>query len=55
MMVSQMHGIDYDKSRINALIDEAPGAYKDIDTVMNDANSLVSIKHELHQLINIKG
>ena len=48
-----MQGIEYRDSA--ELIDEIPGAYKPIDQVMADAADLVTIKHELHQLINVKG
>lgn len=37
------------------LIDEIPSAYKDIDEVMENSKSLVSILYELRQIINIKG
>ncbi len=37
------------------LIDEIPSAYKDIDEVMENSKSLVSILYELRQIVNIKG
>lgn len=37
------------------LVDEAPEAYKDIDTVMNDQRDLVEIRHTLRQIVNYKG
>jgi len=37
------------------LVDEAPGAYKDIDTVMADQADLVEVQHELRQIVNFKG
>ncbi len=37
------------------LIDEAPGAYKDIEQVMADQSDLVEIDHELRQVVNYKG
>ena len=37
------------------LIDEAPGAYKDIEQVMADQADLVEIKHSLRQVVNYKG
>jgi tRNA-splicing ligase RtcB len=37
------------------LIDEIPGAYKDIDTVMENSRELVKIEHTLKQIVNIKG
>lgn len=36
-------------------IDEIPDAYKPIDVVMEDARDLVSIEHELRQILNVKG
>lgn len=48
-----MVGIEYNRS--DAFLDEIPGAYKDIDVVMQDAADLVEIKHTLHQIINVKG
>jgi len=38
-----------------AIIDEAPGAYKNIDTVMHDARTLVQPTHILRQIISVKG
>ena len=38
-----------------ALIDEIPDCYKDIDMVMEQASALVEVKHTLSQFINIKG
>ena len=37
------------------LIDELPGAYKDIDEVMENSKELVKVEHTLRQVINIKG
>lgn len=48
-----MMGIEWSHSR--AFLDEIPGAYKDIDVVMEDAKDLVQIKHTLHQVVNVKG
>jgi tRNA-splicing ligase RtcB len=48
-----MQGIEH--RRAEALIDELPGAYKDIDEVMQNAKELVEIKHTLHQVCNVKG
>ena len=36
-------------------IDEIPSAYKDIDKVMEYAKPLVTVKHTLKQILNIKG
>jgi tRNA-splicing ligase RtcB len=48
-----MHGIEYRRS--NVLLDEIPGAYKDIDEVMAHARSLVEVRHTLKQFLNVKG
>ena len=37
------------------LIDEIPGAYKDIDEVMENSRELVAIEHTLKQIVNVKG
>jgi tRNA-splicing ligase RtcB (3'-phosphate/5'-hydroxy nucleic acid ligase) len=38
-----------------ALIDEIPGAYKDLDTVMADQTDLVEVVHRLSTVVNYKG
>ena len=38
-----------------ALRDEAPQAYKDLETVMSNQESLVAVRHRLTPLINVKG
>ncbi len=38
-----------------SLIDELPGAYKDIDEVMEYSKELVKVEHTLRQIMNIKG
>ncbi len=48
-----MEGIECRKS--DALIDELPGAYKDIDEVMENSKSLVKVEHVLKQILNVKG
>lgn len=48
-----MGAIEYRDSA--ALIDEIPGAYKDIDQVMADSADLVEVRHTLRQLVNVKG
>jgi DNA-binding transcriptional MerR regulator len=37
------------------LIDEIPGAYKDIDEVMANSKELVAVEHTLKQILNVKG
>lgn len=53
---------DFDKAmvgiahrRTDILLDEIPGAYKDIDEVMENAKELVKIEHTLKQILNAKG
>jgi tRNA-splicing ligase RtcB len=48
-----MAGIEYRHSKV--LLDEIPGAYKDIDEVMENAKDLVEVKYILKQFVNIKG
>jgi tRNA-splicing ligase RtcB len=48
-----MQGIEYRYSK--ELLDEIPGAYKDIDEVMDNAKDLVEIKFVLKQFVNVKG
>ena len=48
-----MEGIEYRRS--NVLLDEIPGAYKDIDEVMAHAADLVEVRHVLKQFVNVKG
>ena len=53
---------DFDKAmegiahrRTDILLDEIPGAYKDIDEVMENAKSLVKVEATLRQILNAKG
>jgi len=48
-----MSGIEYRHSKV--LLDEIPGAYKDIDQVMENAKELVEVKYVLKQFVNVKG
>ena len=48
-----MVGIEYRDT--DAFIDEIPQAYKPIDRVMADADDLVTIRHTLRQIVNVKG
>jgi hypothetical protein len=48
-----MAGIEW--RHTDAFLDEIPGAYKPIDRVMADAADLVRVRHELRQIVNIKG
>ena len=51
----QMAGRAWLSHRSRDLIDEAPGAYKDIDEVMRAQADLVVVDHELRQVLNFKG
>ncbi len=53
-LVKQMEGIAWN-GNVDALIDEDPRAYKDIDVVMENQKDLVTIEHTLHQILNYKG
>lgn len=48
-----MVGIEWSGS--DAFRDEIPGAYKDIDVVMEDAKDLIKVRHTLRQIVNVKG
>jgi len=48
-----MEGIEYRHGP--QFVDEIPGAYKPIETIMADAEPLVEIVTELKQLLNVKG
>lgn len=52
-LAEAMQGIEYRHG--TQFLDEIPGAYKDIDQVMQDAEDLAVIKHTLRQLLNVKG
>ena len=48
-----MKGIEVKRS--DAFLDELPGAYKDIDLVMEQSRDLVDVVHTFHQVVNVKG
>lgn len=52
-MVAQTQGVECRKDE--SVIDEIPGAYKDIDEVMAHQSDLVEIVHTLKQVVCIKG
>jgi len=52
-MESQTHGVECRKD--SGVIDEIPGAYKDIDTVMEHQSDLVEVVQTLKQVLCIKG
>ena len=54
-LADQMQGKVWLAKRAEALLDEIPAAYKDIDQVMADQADLVEIRHTLRQVLNYKG
>jgi RNA-splicing ligase RtcB len=52
---AQMAGKTWQGSEAAVLLDEAPGAYKDIVQVMEDQEDLTMVMHHLHQVLNYKG
>ena len=52
-MVKQTEGVICRKDK--GVIDEIPGAYKDIDQVMENQNDLTDIMHTLKQVVCVKG
>jgi tRNA-splicing ligase RtcB len=54
-LARQMEGKVWLAGRADALVDEIPSAYKDIDQVMADQADLVEVLHTLHQVLNYKG
>lgn len=46
-------GIECRKDK--GVLDEIPAAYKDIDEVMDNQTDLVSVRHTLRQVVNVKG
>ena len=49
----EMQGIEV--HRTEAFLDELPGAYKDMDTVMEQSHDLVDVVNVFHQVLNVKG
>lgn len=50
---SQTQGVECRKDK--GVLDEIPGAYKDIDQVMENQNDLVEVVHTLRQVVCVKG
>jgi tRNA-splicing ligase RtcB len=50
---ARMSGVAWGNS--DAFLDEHPDAYKDINVVMQDAADLVTVRHTLRQIVNVKG
>ena len=49
----EMDGIEV--RRTDAFLDEMPGAYKDVDLVMEQSKDLVEVVHTFRQIVNVKG
>ena len=54
-LAEQMKGKVWLAKRAQALVDEIPTAYKDIEQVMADQADLVEVRHTLRQVLNYKG
>jgi tRNA-splicing ligase RtcB len=54
-LAASMEGKVWLSDRADALVDEIPAAYKDIDQVMADQADLVEVLHTLRQVLNYKG
>jgi tRNA-splicing ligase RtcB len=54
-LADQMAGKVWLAQRADALVDEIPSAYKDVEQVMADQADLVEVLHTLHQVLNYKG
>ena len=52
-LIKQTEGVICRKDK--RVIDEMPGAYKDIDTVMENQSDLVEVLHTLKQVVCVKG
>jgi tRNA-splicing ligase RtcB len=52
-LVDQTRGVECRKDK--GVLDEIPGAYKDIDQVMADQTDLVEVAHTLKQVVCVKG
>ncbi len=48
-----MSGIEVNRSEV--FLDELPGAYKNIDLVMEQSKDLVEVMHTFRQIVNVKG
>jgi len=49
----QTSGVECRKDK--GVVDEIPGAYKDIDKVMENQSDLVDVVHTLKQVVCVKG
>jgi tRNA-splicing ligase RtcB len=50
---AQTAGVECRKDK--GVLDEIPGAYKDIDVVMDNQRDLVEVVHSLRQVVCVKG
>ena len=54
-LTAAMAGRTWNADHAADLVDEHPGAYKDVEQVMRDQADLCRIEHTLHQVFNYKG
>jgi tRNA-splicing ligase RtcB len=52
-LVAQTQGVECRKDK--GVLDEIPGAYKNIEQVMADQTDLVDVVHTLKQIVCVKG
>jgi Uncharacterized conserved protein len=52
-LLAQTNGVECRKD--TGIIDEIPGAYKDIDVVIEESKSLVDVIHTLKAVLCVKG
>jgi len=52
-LAAQTQGVECRKD--DAVLDEIPGVYKDIDEVMENQRDLVDVVHTLRQVLCVKG
>lgn len=52
---AQMQDKAWNRDRAAALVDEIPGAYKDLAQVMADQSDLVEAEHSMREILNYKG
>ena len=52
-LIAQTAGVECRKD--SGVVDEIPGAYKDIDEVMRNQSDLVEIVAEIKQVVCVKG
>ncbi len=52
-LIAQTKGVECRKD--SGVVDEIPGAYKDIDQVLRDQDDLVEIVAKLKQIVCVKG